>query len=249
MITDAHRLEFEEFGATTIDSPFIAEEIERGGQAIADLHGRPKTGGYADYVIEPVLLDFIQHPFFETAAREVLLADEVEFVAWAARQNDPQPGAQFAMLGEHVDISYNRAALDATPRRMLASFLLWFTDTNLERGPFMYRRGSHRQIAEHFGDAPVDCDNPLYADDIPRLDYADPEPLVARAGQVSVVTTALVHSGSVNVGTLPRRVMFIVYKPKGVEIRFNMRDAERRREYMKELRGALRPERRHLVAE
>ena len=79
------------------------------------------------------------------------------------------------------------------------------------------------------------------------LAYAEPVPILARAGQISALTTSLVHSGSVNTGNLPRRVMFINFKPKGYEVRFNMVDAERRAAYLRELKAAFRPERRHLL--
>ena len=247
MITDDQIRQFEEVGTVTIDGLFTAREIDEAGTLVQRLDAEGKLGGYADYLIEPVLLNLIQHPFLEQAAQRFLHAKEVEFVAWAARQKNPQPGAEFRLDGEHVDVSYNRAALNAVPRQMLVSFLLWFTDVTPNRAPFMYRPGSHRQIADYLGDSLSQADNPLHAETLPKLDYSEPVPILAKAGQISVLTTSMVHSGSVNTGQEPRRVMFINFKPRGYEVRFNMVDAERRKAYLQELKAAFRPERRSIL--
>jgi ectoine hydroxylase-related dioxygenase (phytanoyl-CoA dioxygenase family) len=157
----------------------------------------------------------------------------------AARQKKPTPGAPFGQEEEHVDCGYSPEDLLAVPRRMLVSFLVWFTDVSLDRGPFMYRPGSHRQLAEHYATRPPGTDNYLPASALPSLTYAEPTPVLARAGQISVLTTATVHSASVNTGRLPRRVMFIIFKSKGFDVPFNMSEAKRRTAYLQTFAGGI----------
>ncbi len=245
--SDEQVRQFEQVGAVTFDGPFPPAQIQAVSDLVARLDAEKKLGGYADYFVEPLLVDVIQHPFFEEAAKRFLHAPEVEFVNWAARQKGAQPGQVFALDGEHVDVSYHRLSLESVPRRMLVSFWLWLTDVTIDRGPFMFRPGSHRQIAEHWGDDGAHAENPLMSNQLPALAYAEPVPVLAKAGQVSALTTATVHSGSVNTGTQPRRAMVINYQPRGHEVRFNMIDAAKRVAHLRELRAAMRPERRRLI--
>jgi ectoine hydroxylase-related dioxygenase (phytanoyl-CoA dioxygenase family) len=247
MITEAQISQFERDGAVTIDGPFSSEQIATTGELIGRLDAEKKLGGAADYLTEPVLLEIIQHPFLEEVAQQVLRSPQVEFAAMAARQKQPTPDAPFAQEEEHVDCGYSPEDLLAVPRRMLVSFLVWFTDVTLDRGPFMYRPGSHRQLAEHYATRPPGTDNYLPVSALPPLPYAEPRPIIARAGQISVLTTATVHSASVNTGMLPRRVMFIIFKSKGYDVPFNMSEAERRTAYLRTLHETFRPERRHIL--
>jgi hypothetical protein len=208
-----------------------------------------KQNAPADYTTDPVILDILQHPFLEGVAKAVLRADAVEFAALAARQNKPQPGAPFGLIDEHIDVGYAPSDWEVTPRRMVVSILVWLTDVKMDSGPMMIRPGSHRMLMDHLGAPAKGSENYLSAKHLPKLPFAEPEPILAKAGQISVVTTATVHSASVNTGTTPRLVLFTVWKPKGHYVPFNMTDAKRREEHYAELRTALRPERRHLVPE
>ena len=60
---------------------------------------------------------------------------------------------------------------------------------------------------------------------------------------MTVCTTAMVHGASINIDTLPRKVMFIVFKPVGYTIDANMKSIEVRERYYRELRNHLREDR------
>ena len=120
------------------------------------------------------------------------------------------------------------------------------------RAPLMYRPGSHRLIAkERENQAELKGIAPLVAgvslDGLPALDYADPIPAVARAGQASVLTTGMVHGASINVDTLPRKAMVITFTAADIEIGLPQNQAETKRVYDRELKRRLRPERAHIV--
>jgi ectoine hydroxylase-related dioxygenase (phytanoyl-CoA dioxygenase family) len=201
---------------------------------------------------DPELLEIIQHPFFEEVAKRALRADEVRFFQTAITTSYPQPDTRFS-FDQHVDIQYCLSDLNAVPRRMICSYFLWISDVNERRAPMMVRPGSHWLIAEERERDPVLRNGaPRVAGaslaQLPALAYADPIPLVARAGQVSVLTTATVHGASVNVDTAPRKAMVITFTAAGVEIALPPDQAEQKRAYDQELRLRLRPERAHMVS-
>jgi len=244
-------------GAVTIDTPFSETEIDAAGLAVDGLfprfveksddmrqYRRQTTNSYFDQR----LLDIIQHPFLEETAKGALSADRVQFYATAAAKTFPEPGAKFSYW-EHVDIKYRLSDLDATPRRMICSCLLWLTDVTMDRAPLMFRPGSHRQIAADMEKEPKYIDNPVELDHLPRLPYANPTPLLARKGQMTICTTAAIHGASCNTGQHDRKVLFITFVPKGENIRANMAIEDKRRAYYRELSLKLRPERRHIVPE
>ena len=78
-------------------------------------------------------------------------------------------------------------------------------------------------------------------ENLPPLDYEPPVPIVARAGQASVLTTALVHGASNNVDTRPRYACHLSYNSADLEIPLPASKHQVRRDY-------LRPERLHLVS-
>jgi hypothetical protein len=117
----------------------------------------------------------------------------------------------------------------------------------------MFRPGSHWLIGDARERDPtlrnaVPSVAPTSLARLPALPYAEPVPLVARAGQVSVLTTGAVHGASVNVDTEPRLVMVITFTAAGVEIGLPPDQAEQKRTYDQALRQRLRPERAHIVA-
>ena len=107
----------------------------------------------------------------------------------------------------------------------------------------MYRPGSHRLIAEDVEKHGAYIQNPVPFRELPELPFADPVPLLAKAGQMTVCTTAMVHGASINIDTLPRKVMFIVFKPAGYTIDANMKSIEVREQYYRKLRNHLREDR------
>jgi hypothetical protein len=132
-------------------------------------------------------------------------------------------------------------------------YFLWLTDVTERRAPLMLRPGSHLLIAaERERDPALRGASPAVAGvslaQLPALPYADPIPLTARAGQVSVLTTATVHGASTNIDTEPRRVMVITFTAAGVEIVLPPAGTEQKRAYDQELRRRLRPDRAHIVA-
>ena len=246
---------FASLGAVTVDTPFLAAEID-GAAAVLDrlfpaAAANPRsTRDYrmqaTNSYFEPELLNLIQHPFLESAAQMALNAETVDFFATAAVKTFPEPGATFGYW-EHVDIKYRLSDLDAAPRNMICSCLIWLTDVTLDRAPLMFRPASHRQIAAEMEKNAAYIDNPVETDQLPKLPYADPQPLLAKKGQLTVCTTSLIHGASCNTGTLDRKVIFITFVPHGYTIRANMAIEDKRQTYLRELQSRLRPERRHII--
>lgn len=256
MLSPSQLNEFIHAGATTIDTPFSSAQLDAAARAADRLFPAAVAGkNMRDYRLQqsnsyfdPELLALIQHPFLENIAKSALTAEAVEFCATAVAKTFPEPGGQFSYW-EHVDIKYSLSDLDATPRRMICSCLIWLTDVTPDRAPLMFRPGSHRLIAADMEQHPAYIDNPADIASLPQLPYAKPQPLLARKGQMTVCTTALIHGASNNIGALDRKVMFVTFVPRGCVIRANMASEPRRRAYHKQLRALLAPERRHIVPE
>jgi hypothetical protein len=247
-------------GGLTVDTPLTDAEITGSIEAIDRLLPYQEAGPNerqryrysltCDYV-EPALLDLTQHPFFEEVAKEVLDADAVRFYQSAIVAAYPEPGRPWS-FDQHVDIQYRLSDFHASPRRVICSFFLWLTDVNERRAPMMFRPRSHLLLAEEnerrgAGAETVGCVKGVVMERLPPLPYAEPEPLLARAGQVSVLTTAAVHGASVNVDDSPRKSMVITFVADGVTIGLPPGEAAQKREYDEAIRPLLRPERRHIV--
>lgn len=261
MITEEQLDQFARDGAVTIDTPLTEAQNAGAARAIERLlpfqpgaDGRPpryRAGMTCSYD-DPELLEIIQHPFFEEVAKRALRADAVRFYQTAIVAAYPQPDTPWS-FDQHVDIQYCLSDLNATPRRMICSFFLWLSDVNERRAPMMFRPGSHWQIGESRERDPALCGvTPTVAPAalalLPALPYADPVPLVARAGQVSVLTTGAVHGASVNVDDEPRYNFVLTFVADGVEIGLPPAQAEQKRAYDRELKQRLRPERAHIIA-
>jgi hypothetical protein len=261
MLTDQELRRFIDDGAVTVDTPLSPAQIAAAAAALERLlplpprqEGEPQryraamTCSYDD----PALLEIIQHPFFEAVARQALRAEAVHFYQTAITAAYPQPNVEWN-FEQHVDIQYCLSDLNATPRRMICSYFLWLTDVNERRAPMMVRPGSHWLIAaERERDPELRGRTPAVAGaslaQLPALEYADPIPLVARAGQVSVLTTAAVHGASTNVDTEPRFNLVLTFTAAGVEIGLPPAQAEQKQAYDRALRQRLRPERAHIVS-
>ncbi|MEE3258226.1 MAG: phytanoyl-CoA dioxygenase family protein [Candidatus Latescibacterota bacterium] len=246
-------------GAVTIDTPLTQNEIAAAAKAIDALlpfkeaepgqEQRFRFGATCNFY-EPALIDLIQHPFFEAVAKEVLRADAIRFFQTAILATYPQPESEFR-YDQHTDIQYSLEDWDQTPRRVVCSYFLWLTDVDERRSPMMHRPGSHRLVAA------ARSADPALKDTMPGVqgikmenlppEYAAPQPVLARAGQVTVLTTSMVHGGSTNVDTLPRKVLVMTYTAAGVEIGLPDNQAATKREYDARLKEILRPERAHLV--
>ena len=117
----------------------------------------------------------------------------------------------------------------------------------------VYRPGSHLVLAKYREENPelkgvAPCIKGTPFSEMPELDFSEPIPLTAKAGQVSILTTSVIHGGSVNVDDEPRKVLVIAFVPKTREIGLPQNQAEQKRIYDTELKTHLRPERRHIVA-
>lgn len=251
---------FEERGAVTIDTPLEQDHIAAGVAAIDTLlpfekamageTQRYRYGATCNFY-EPALLDLIQHPFFEEVAKRVLRAEAIRFFQTAILATYPQPDGVFS-YDQHTDIQYSLEDWSQTPRRVVCSFFLWLTDVNAKRAPMMHRPGSHWLVArarsanQALKDAAPGIEG-VKMENLPPA-YAEPEPVLARAGQASVLTTSMVHGGSTNVDTRPRKVMVLTYTAAGVDIGLPDAQAASKRIYDARLRELLHPERAHLVA-
>ena len=223
------------------------------------------------HITEPALLDFVKLPFLEEVAKRALKSDQVRLFQFSIKQTYPNPHVSF-QYGLHTDIRLSPSDLKAIPRRMLCLILIWISEATAERAPLMVRPGSHRQIADSIEADPVylpqtNHTGPVRAedfesvedersaptlvtwleDDLPDLDYSEPIPTLARAGQVTVWNPATIHGASTNVSDTSRKIMFVGFQPCGVEIGFVKNDVEKRRRTMSELAQLLPPERRHLA--
>jgi hypothetical protein len=261
MITDQQLQQFIAAGVVTIDTPLTQQQIADASAAFDRLlpFKEPKEGEKPRYrygltcsYYDPEILEIIQHPFFEEVAKKALRADAVHFFQTAIVKAYPQPNTPWS-FEQHVDVQYTTSDLNATPRSMICSSFLWITDVNERRAPMMCRPGSHWLLAEQRerdeklkGSVPPVGGRSLAQ--LPALDYAEPIPLLAKAGQVSVLTTATVHGASTNVDTEPRKNLVITFTPAGVEISLPPDQAAQKREYDQGLWERLRPERRHIVA-
>ena len=250
---------FEEQGAVTIDTPLTTKEIAAAAAAIdallpfqaaePDQAPRFRYGATCNYY-EPTLLDLIQHPFFEAVAKRVLRADAIRFFQTAILVSYPQPESEFS-YDQHTDIQYSLEDWAATPRQVVCSFFLWLTDVNERRAPMMHRPGSHRLVAA------ARSADPMLKDAMPGIqgikmvnlppEYAAPQPVLAQAGQATVLTTSMVHGGSTNIDNEPRKTLVMTYNAAGVAIGLPENQAATKREYDVKLRELLRPERAHLV--
>lgn len=256
MIEESQVNAFAELGAATIDTPLSAAEIVAAGAAIQRLlpfdaaSGRFRYSATCSYY-DRELLDIIQHPFFEDVACQVLRADAVRFFQTAILATYPQPDAEFS-YDQHIDLQYTLSDLEATPRRVVCTYFLWLTDVNEKRAPMMWRPGSHRPLAQAWqqqealrGEIPRVIG--IKMDDLPELDFAQPQPLLARAGQATVLSTAMVHGASLNVDRAARMALVMTFTAAGVRVGLPEAQQRTKDAYDAELRGRLRPERVHIV--
>ena len=127
-----------------------------------------------------------------------------------------------------------------------------------------WRYHSH---AQHMGDRPRYVHGPFDPDDYrnvpdihtlpvgsaahrehwPDLEYAKPVPCIARAGQVTVINQAAIHSASTNRGTTARKTFIITFRPQNVVIGEKKTRFERRRQYSGDLKNQLSPDRRYFI--
>ncbi len=254
MMTDEEVRQFNEAGVVTMNTPLTAQEVSDAAAALDQLlpfdgnnHRPSRTCDYYD----PAFLAVTQHPFFEETARRVLDAKRVHFFQSAILAAYPEPGTPFSFW-QHVDIQYRRRDFQAVPKNIICSFFLWLTDVNEKRAPMMVRPGSHLLLGDYREHDPGWEEGPprvapVPLAHLPALPYADPIPLTATAGQVSVLTTATVHGASVNVDSEPRKNFVLTFTATDVIIALPPGEEAQKRDYHRGLRARLRPERAHII--
>ncbi|MBA3708435.1 MAG: phytanoyl-CoA dioxygenase family protein [Planctomycetes bacterium] len=250
-----HLLErYEQDGEVTINSPFTSAQIASAATVVDRLLPAPRPGepskshrlDRCNDFFDPELIDLVQHPFIEDLARTILKTDSVRFFSTHVAKSLPQPDRPFSFW-EHVDVACTTADWQSAPRRMIVGLAVWLVDVDIDTAPLMYRPGSHRMLAAEMDRHPRALDDPIGIEELPRLDFPPAIPLLARAGQVTALTTAMVHGASVCTGPLPRKVLFINFTPASHPVRANMAWQQARALYQAQLRPHLRVDRQHLV--
>lgn len=256
MMTDAQVQQFNEAGYVTIDTPLTEQQIADAVAAMDRLlpfDGKnPRPSQTCSYV-DPALVAIMEHPFFEAVAKQALEAQKVYFFQTAILTAYPEPNTPFSFW-QHVDIQYRLSDFQSTPKNILCSFFLWLTDVNEKRAPMMVRPGSHLllgEVREHDpnwnGTPPMVA--PVPQSKLPDLPYSEPIPLLAKAGQVSVLTTSAVHGASVNVDDEPRKNFVFTFTGDDVVIGLPAGEEKEKWDYYEALRPHLRPERAHIIPE
>ena len=253
-LTDVDVQRFLDIGAITVDTP-VAPELINAGCAVVDARlplVSPPPNAPADHrfgetcsFYERPLVDIIAHRFFEDVAKQILDADDVVLFQTAITIVHPQPDVQWR-FEQHIDVRYREGHWRACPREIVCSFFLWLCDVNERRAPMVCRPGSHRLLARSDRHGIPRIAGVAF-DQLPARNYADPVPILARAGEVSVVTTAMVHGSSVNVDDQPRRALVMTYTACGVEIDLPPDQARQRVVYLRTLSDLLSPDRRHIA--
>jgi len=246
-------------GVITIDTPLTPEQIAAAAEALARLAPQyaseapatPRARVGAGDLFEPALIDIIQHPFFEAVAKDALKAEAVYFFQTAGVIAYPQPDTPWS-YDQHVDIQYLLADFEATPRRIVCSFFLWLSDVNEQRAPMVFRPGSHLLVARHNAQNGATTNgvagvSAATIETLPDLDYAPIMPLTAKAGQVSVLTTAAIHGSSTNIDDEARKLLILTFTAAGVDVPLPAAQLEGKHNYDAALRPLLRPGRQHII--
>ena len=252
-LTDAHVNTFLEEGLVLIDDVFTIDEMTA---ASAAFDRQYETAGQANGIRgmpdDLGLIDVLQHPHLEAIAKHMLGADDVVLNSSAMLLRHPNDATTVTIEREHVDIQFSLEEMKRTPRCMLAMLMVFIEDLPEGRGNTWIRPRSHRQISQWLADhnaEPVKA-QPTPFDDLPaELNFAPLQPVVAKRTQAAAFTTAVVHSGSTNIDTKPRKIMFVNFSPKGMlnETSGNHNQREGRNAWRSMLAEHLRPERRHLA--
>jgi hypothetical protein len=245
MLTLNQLTQMDRDGLITVDSPFTPDEIARAASA-TDRVFADKPEGFSADIFEPDLLHLIFHPYVESVASQMLRTDQIGLRGVAVRKTAPRQDNRSGLEGEHADIRYSLHDWQASPRRVLCTLLIWLTDVTENRAPFMFRPGTHRQLAAMYQGFPTVANHSL--DKLPKLDYPPNIPVLANAGQVSVGSSGVIHSGSFNRDTQARKVIFLQYQARNVPaVKFNDAHQPSMDAYSAKIRPLLPENRHHLL--
>ena len=272
-LTAAQLDEYDRVGAVTVDAGLTRAELARAEAAFDRLCAfndlgvpagqyspdhRYRVGGGGTAYTQP-LLDVLQHPNLEQVAKQVLRAGDVHFFQTAATASYPEPlsaaGKNATRPHFHIDTQMSLADFEATPRRTVGMMWLWLTDVTPTRAPLMFHPGSHRTIATTW-DAQlrpllprvqgVAAQDSLLSHLVPHLQPATP--VLAKAGQMTILTTGLLHSASPNHDPSGvRKVFLTTFTAAGVTMGGPPNQLEGKVTFDSWLLPRLRPERRHLI--
>lgn len=252
-LTDQHVHEFVEQGYSLIDDVFTADEITALADGMDEYYAGvgARTDGIVGYPDHRGINDVYQHPHLEKIAAKMLGVDEIVLVSAATLYKRHSNTTEWTREGEHVDVMFSVDELRQAPRRMLCMMMVFANDLPEGRGNTWVRPGSHMQIAQWLTDnnqKPV-RESPTVFDNLPKLDYAEPIPVVAKAGQVMCFSTALIHCGSTNITSEPRKLMFSNYCQRGrmSDTTGNYNQREARTNWREGLKAKFRPDRQHLL--
>jgi ectoine hydroxylase-related dioxygenase (phytanoyl-CoA dioxygenase family) len=177
--------------------------------------------------------------------------------------------------GAHCDTQLTTRDWNSTPRRTVLCFWLWLSDVPTpSRAAMRFAPGSHLRTAAHWEELIGMGDQHQQRSELPRifgtdirertdrpdrttistdtepggwLRMATPQPLLARRGQCTVMTTALLHSAWRNTDSSPRKAMHFAWTADGVAVGLPRNQDELGREIYPRVRQLLRAERRHIV--
>ena len=225
-ISDAQLAEFTARGYVTIDSPFTPAQLRAAIETLdaitthdpnqgfeeegPDGRMRP-TGNHRSHPnlrgglsraenFSQALLDLMQHPWQEQVARRVLRSSDVVLTNGVSVYSYPEPEPPEAYTF-HIDEKATREEMAATPFGRTASLWLWLTDVTPDTGPLMVHPGSHFTLADARQREPWPWPEGqgMPAHKLPPglLELLEPaEPILARAGQVTLFNYATLHSAS-----------------------------------------------------
>ncbi len=253
LIEQKHIDQFVYDGLTLIDDVFTNQEMLAASAGFDHLYSTgEKTNGITQYFHEPGLVDVLQHPNLEAAAKRILNANEVVLNSSACLFKRPEDVTEWKTQAEHVDIQFSIEEMEATPRRMLAMMMVFVDDLPEGRGNTFVRLGSHRVIAEWLQERGEEATKaqPIKFDDLPKgLTFTELTPVVAKRGQAAAFSTAIVHCGSTNPDSQPRKVMFVNFCPLGMmkQTSGNHNLREVRSAWREQLKESFREDRQHLL--
>lgn len=237
-------------GSVLLDNMLPAELVDAAAQDMDALYANSEQQtGIKQFVREPSIVELIEHPAFEQACNQILGSEGAQLWACATLHTQPQAGAwSYQPESQHVDIQYTRSDWLAVPRRIAITFMVFLDDVTPERAPTLVRPGSHLQLAVERRDQLPENHKRFYAD-MPDVDFAEPQPVCGRKGQVAISTTALLHAPSRNVNDRARKVLFVVYASPDLSPRANLRRINERLAWLEHLEEQLDPDRRHLISQ
>ncbi|MBN4073933.1 phytanoyl-CoA dioxygenase family protein [bacterium AH-315-E10] len=249
MITEEQCVEFLQDGATLVDDLIPMDIIDIALKGMDKLYSGDRKSGIIGYAENDGLAQIYQCESLEIAAKAVLRAEEVEFISAATLHTLPSDAEEWIYddAGLHVDIQYNRDELDSTPVKMSIMFMVFLDDVEKNCAPTVVSPGSHQLIADHLGSQVAFKESPTNIKDLPDLDFRDMIPVTGKKGQVSISTTSLLHGGSNNTTDHSRKLLFIAFAPKGLNLRFNINREQDRLEFLERLYDCFPENRKYIV--